>query len=358
MRTLVVLLSAAFAMSVRADETADDASFWLGPDEIDVVFGARTFRLGPRGAGVFAEVGAASAERQFWLGPDEIAWASVNRIAWLGPDEIAEAWTNRTFVLGALSFPLLGASVSWSEDVSEGKAWAQLSLAVTNGEAAAVTDVRYVFQDRSAQGVRLLGERALSGTGFASSATWRFVELSAADAAYAALTNGQVATWGEKQIGLMRENGVLGATEAAGYLGWVAWSAGGRMRFVPVGGGADLLMALGGVFDAPLSVEAANAALAFGRAARADGSDPVCAIAAFAVADGKIVGRVELLGEDGAANPPGGNVTATLLGTADLADDFTSCGEVTLAADGSFAVSVPDGLRFFRLRLEVVPLIK
>lgn len=358
MRALVVLLSAAFALSVRADESVDLSRFWLGPDGIAVASGDRAFRLGPRGAGVSAEVGAASADRQFWLGPNEIVRASDGRIAWLGPDEIAEAWTNRTFLLGALSIPLLGATVSWSEDAAKGLAWARLTLAVTNGEAVAVRDVRYVFQDRAAQAVRLLSDRALTGAGFEPSATWRFVELSADDVAYVALTNGQIAVWGEKQVGLMRENGALGANEAAGYLGWVAWSAGGRMRFIPVGGGADVLAALGGVFDAPLSVEAANVALAFGKAARADGSDPVCAIAAFAIADGKIVGRVELIDGDGAANPPGGNVTATLLGTAVLADDFAPCGEVALAADGSFAVPVPEGMWFFRLRLEVVPLIR
>ena len=89
-----------------------------------------------------------------------------------------------------------------------------------------------------------------------------------------------------------------------------------------------------------------------------DGSDPDCEIAAFMVGEGTIRGRIAFKGAGGKENAPGGNVKVTLYGANSLDGLFASCGTLALAADGTFETPIPAGKAFFRVKLEVVNVIK
>ena len=89
-----------------------------------------------------------------------------------------------------------------------------------------------------------------------------------------------------------------------------------------------------------------------------DGSDPDCEIAAFTVGEGTIRVRIALKGAGGKANAPGGNVKVTLFGATSLEGAFASCGTLALAADGTFETPIPNGKAFFKVKIEVVNVIK
>ena len=274
--------------------------------------------------------------------------------------------------------PRIGASIKWKLCYATGSLFAQLKLAVTNGQASAVENLKFVFEDRT-DGSRLWGassDRSKQGTVLTGwtglpAGTWRYVNVDGD--ALTAVKGGNTGTFGvqsgidtangtvataDRKIELYKKNAVISPEEANKFLGWVVWEAYGEQHCAPVGENAPMVANVARMLRAPLSVASVNKAAAYGSAYLMDGSDPDCEIAAFTVGEGTIRGRIALKGADGKAVAPGGNVKATLYGATSLDGLFASCGTLVLAADGTFATPIPAGKAFFRVKLEVVDVIK
>ena len=106
------------------------------------------------------------------------------------------------------------------------------------------------------------------------------------------------------------------------------------------------------------SVALLNASLAVG-VPLTDDSSPYCRLAAFSVDGGTIRGVVEV----GSSDPPargslGVNARVTVLGASSPEGPFAEVGAVAVAADGSFSLAVPEGARFFKLRIDVEEVVK
>ena len=159
------------------------------------------------------------------------------------------------------------------------------------------------------------------------------------------------------------QTGNEGAAKVGDFVGYVGWTSGGETLAVPVVAGTSSLhspLQAMGALSAPMSGKRLNASLAVG-VALDEKSSPYCRLASFAV-DGDILrGKVEVGREaKGAveAGTPGVNAAVVLLGARSLADKFEDVGSVAVAADGSFSLAKPEGMAFFKLRLDVVDIVK
>ena len=138
---------------------------------------------------------------------------------------------------------------------------------------------------------------------------------------------------------------------------------GGETFVVPVvAGGSALHAPLHSLHaaHAPLSRRVLNASLAVG-VPISDGASPYCQIMSFSVEGNRLRGVVEVGSTDGERTEKGvvgANAKVSLLGAKTPGGQFVEVASVDVASDGSFEVEKPDGMTFFKLRLDVVDVVK
>lgn len=146
-------------------------------------------------------------------------------------------------------------------------------------------------------------------------------------------------------------------------MGYVSWTSGGENFSIPVvAGGSPLHAPLQRLkpLSAPLSTRRLNASLAVG-VPLAEDSSPYCRLAAFSVSGEDILGVVEVGTEkDGreSCGALGANAKVALLGSATPDGSFAEVASVAVGADGSFSVKRPKDAAFFKLRIEVIDIVK
>lgn len=279
----------------------------------------------------------------------------------------------------------LTADIAWAYYKATGTYFAHLAVVCTNGLAAGIDDLSFRFADRlGADGAveaclwNTPGRAANPDAVTEGGETWRVVTL---DAARIAAENEPV-VYGvadtaaatipvlERAIELyvhrrvVPQTGNEGAAQVGDFVGYMNWTSGGETFAVPVvaeGSALHAPLAALRAASAPQSRTALNASLAVGVPVDA-ASDPYCRLAAFAVEGDTLRGVVEtgVRTADGAERKgtPGGNARVTLLGAASLADPFEEIATVTTAADGAFTLARPNGYAFFKLRLDIVDIVK
>ena len=116
-------------------------------------------------------------------------------------------------------------------------------------------------------------------------------------------------------------------------------------------------LSLGAIKSAkPASVENLNTSLAVG-AVVTDDSQPYCRLVEFAVEGGVASGRVEV-GAGDTQGSLGDNAEVHILGVKNLGDEFEEIAQVDCDESGSFSVSLPEGYKFFKVRLGVSETIR
>ena len=282
----------------------------------------------------------------------------------------------------------LSASLGWKYMQATGTYFAQLKLTCTNGFAAGVADLKFLFADRvGADGKTAAAlwrtplRAANPDTTVYGGETYRYVAL---DASLIAAENTPVAYGvadlaaatipvAERTIemyvrrGVSPEDGNAGTAEVDDFVGYVVWMSDGEPCVVPVVAGGAQAASLSGLAWRPRagaslpSPKMLNASLAVG-VMLDEGSSPYCRIAAFSVEGGVAKGRVEVGATVGAGEvlpgSLGANAAVTVLGSASPSGPFAEVATVDAAADGSFSLPVPDGVRFFRLRIDVAEAVR
>ena len=283
----------------------------------------------------------------------------------------------------------LSVELGWKLLKATGTYFAQLKVTCTGGIAAGIDDLKFLFADRvGADGKTAAAlwrtplRAANPDTTTYGGATYRHVALDAsqitavgvpvtfgvADLASATIPVAERTIEMYVRTGVSPEGGNAGAAQVDDFVGYVVWTSGGVTRAVPVVAGgsqaAAPLAALpsGRLGEATLPSAALpsparlNASLAVGVLLTED-SSPYCQVTAFSVEDGVMRGKVEV-GADGRAGALGANATVTVLGAASLAGPFAEVSAVTVAADGSFSLTIPPGAKFFKLRIDVKEVVK
>ena len=279
----------------------------------------------------------------------------------------------------------LTAELGWKYVKATGTYFAQLKLTCTNGLAAGISDLKFLFADRvGADGKTAAAlwrtplRAANPDTTSYGGAEYRCVAL---DASLITAENAPV-VYGvadlsadtipvaERTIemyvrrGVAPEDGNAGTAEVDDFVGCVVWTSGGEACALPVVAASAHAGPLSGLAwgarrSATLpSVALLNASLAVG-VPLTDDSSPYCRLAAFSVDGGTIRGVVEV----GSSDPPargslGANARVTVLGASSPEGPFAEVGAVAVAADGSFSLAVPEGARFFKLRIDVEEVVK
>jgi len=111
-----------------------------------------------------------------------------------------------------------------------------------------------------------------------------------------------------------------------------------------------------GATPQPLSLASVNRSLALGLPAVTEDSDPTLRIDSFTVDEGTVSGRVVTSAGD-AKGVPGANAVVTVLGAEELQGPYVEIDGAKCDAEGRFSVVTPAGVRFFKVRLEVVNVI-
>ena len=278
----------------------------------------------------------------------------------------------------------LTAEIKWCYLRASGTYFAQLNVTCTNGLAAGISDLKYMFADRVGTDGKV--EASLWNTPRRSAnsnveshdgETFRYVALDASQIAAEneAVTFG-VADTSASEIPLdectiemyvhrrvVPQTGNEGAAKVGDFVGYVSWTSGGENFSIPVvAGGSPLhapLQRLKPLSD-PLSARRLNASLAVG-VSLAEDSSPYCRLAAFSVSGEDIFGVVEVGTEkDGreSRGALGANAKVALLGSATPDGSFAEVASVAVGADGSFSVKRPKDAAFFKLRIEVIDIVK
>mgnify|MGYP002521820418 CR=1 FL=1 len=290
------------------------------------------------------------------------------------------------FAIGAppVSAAELAAEIDWKPLKATGTYFARLTVTCTNGLAAGIDDLRFLFADRiGADGTVeacLWDSRrraARAETEAHGGETYRAVALDTSRLA----AEGVPAVFGVADLSartipvaertvemyvrrrVVPQGGNEGAAEVGDFVGYVAWSSGGGTFAVPVVAGASALSAPLRALRAtgePLSRRALNASLAVG-VPLAEGAVPSCRLAAFSVDGETVSGRVEVgaaVGCEERTGALGANARVTLLGARSPGGPFVEVAAVDVAADGTFSVAKPEGAAFFKVRVEVVDVVK
>ena len=269
----------------------------------------------------------------------------------------------------------LTADVAWKYLQASGTYFAHLEVTCTNGLAAGVDDVRFLFADRIGDDGSLLAalwdtprRAANANTAEYDGVTYRCVGLGAS-----LITEENVpATYGVRDIGapqipvgertiemyvqkrVVPESGNEGAAKVGNFVGFLCWESGGVTKSVPVVARASRsfspLHAMRPL-AAPVSAARLNAALAVGVMPEEDG-EPYCKFSEFSVDGDTIRGKVEV-GADGQAGALGANARLVLLGGDSPGGALADLCTVEVGADGSFSAPAPNDARFFKLALEI-----
>ncbi|MBQ9430830.1 MAG: SUMF1/EgtB/PvdO family nonheme iron enzyme, partial [Kiritimatiellae bacterium] len=282
----------------------------------------------------------------------------------------------------------LTAEIAWAYLKATGTYFAQLKVTCTNGLAAGVDDLRFLFADRIGEDGKT--EAALWNTPARAAnpdtevrggETYRRVALapSLITAENAPVTYGvsdlaaSPVPVAERVIEMyvhrrvVPETGNEGAAKVGDFVGYVCWESGGEQKAIPLvadrsrSASIASLSSRASLSSLP-SPRLLNAVLAVG-VPLAEDSSPYCRIGAFSVEGGTIRGRIEVGAAavaTGATLPGslGANATVTVLGAKSPAGPFTELSAVAVAADGSFSLARPAGAAFFRLRLDIVDAVK
>lgn len=285
------------------------------------------------------------------------------------------------FVVSGLN-ACLYAEIGWKYLQASGTYFAQLNVTCTNGLAAGVADLRFLFADRTGDDGSLLAAlwntpgRAPSGnTAEYDGVAYRYAALDASRivsenvaVAYGVSDLGaEQIPVGERTIELyvqrrvVPETGNEGAAKVDDFVGWLCWETGGGMKAIPVVAGRSRAAALSSLAsNASLSSlpgpRLLNAALAVG-VVPGDGGEPYCRFSEFSVDGDAIRGRLEV-GADGTRGALGPNARVALLGGDSPEGPLARLGEVDVAADGSFALPAPEGAQFFRIAIEIEEVLK
>lgn len=284
-------------------------------------------------------------------------------------------YTGTKEVRFAIGVAELTADVAWKYLQASGTYFAHLEVTCTNGLAAGVANVRFLFADRIGDGGSLLaalwntpGRAANANTVDYDGVTYRCVDL---DASLIAAEN-VPATYGVRDVGasqipvgertiemyvqkrVVPESGNEGAAKVGNFVGFLCWESGGVTKSVPVVARASRsfspLHAMRPL-AAPVSAARLNAALAVGVMPGADGK-PYCRFSEFSIGGDTIRGKVEV-GADGQAGALGANARLVLLGGDSPGGALAELCTVEVGPDGSFSVPAPKDERFFRLALEI-----
>ena len=284
-------------------------------------------------------------------------------------------YTGTKEVRFAIGVAELTADVAWKYLQASGTYFAHLEVTCTNGLAAGVVNVRFLFADRIGDGGSLLaalwntpGRAANANTDEYDGSVYRCVDL---DASLITAEN-VPATYGVRDIGapqipvgertiemyvqkrVVPESGNEGAAKVGNFVGFLCWESGGVTKSVPVvarrSRSFQSLHAMRPL-AAPVSAARLNAALAVGVMPGEDG-EPYCRFSEFSIDGGMIRGKVEV-GADGQAGVLGANARLVLLGGDSPGGALAELCTVEVGPDGSFSVPAPKDERFFRLALEI-----
>ena len=158
---------------------------------------------------------------------------------------------------------------------------------------------------------------------------------------------------------------VLSGDDASVFIGWLVWQwtdafGAPQTATIPVTANKDYasLMAEEDPLAAPLTTDEMNLRLAAG-VTFDDPSDLSARLTAFAPAPRRLSGALKTVNEKtGEEGVPGANARLTLKGAATLDGVFETVGEGAANGDGTFEFAKPEALRFFRVDVEVVPVVK
>lgn len=284
-------------------------------------------------------------------------------------------YTGTKEVRFAIGVAELTADVAWKYLQASGTYFAHLEVTCTNGLAAGVVNVRFLFADRIGDGGSLLaalwntpGRAANANTVDYDGVTYRCVDL---DASLIAAEN-VPATYGVRDVGasqipvgertiemyvqkrVVPESGNEGVAKVGNFVGFLYWESGGVTKSVPVvAQGSRSFSPLHAMrpLAAPVSAARLNAALAVGVMPGADGK-PYCRFSEFSIGGDTIRGKVEV-GADGQAGALGANARLVLLGGDSPGGALADLCTVEVGADGSFSAPAPNDARFFKLALEI-----
>ena len=176
--------------------------------------------------------------------------------------------------------PWMGGTIAWDEDCQT----AELSMTVTNGTAAAITNLVFAFEDRD-DGSVLLTEGGGSAPVLRTEEswftpgvtnTWRYVTVPVESAAFIAVTNGET---GVVTVKFDLKKAGITPDEAAKYLGWVGWTAYGTRLYAPVCSWADEIAEYLPVSPTPVAERDINILLTDGYSVSYDGNGAAGAMA-------------------------------------------------------------------------------
>lgn len=284
-------------------------------------------------------------------------------------------YTGNQEVRFSIGIAELTADVAWKYLQASGTYFAHLEVTCTNGFAAGVNVVRFLFADRIGDDGSLLaalwntpGRAANANTDEYDGSVYRCVDL---DASLITAEN-VPATYGVHDVGapqipvgertiemyvqkrVVPESGNEGAAKVGNFVGFLCWESGGVTKSVPVvarrSRSFQSLHAMRPL-AAPVSAARLNAALAVGVMPGEDG-EPYCRFLEFSADGGMIRGKVEV-GADGRAGALGENARLVLLGGDSPGGALAELCTVEVGPDGSFSVPAPKDARFFRLALEI-----
>ena len=284
-------------------------------------------------------------------------------------------YTGTKEVRFAIGVAELTADVAWKYLQASGTYFAHLEVTCTNGLAAGVVNVRFLFADRIGDGGSLLaalwntpGRAANANTAEYDGGVYRCVDL---DASLITAEN-VPATYGVRDVGasqipvgertiemyvqkrVVPESGNEGAAKVGNFVGFLCWESGGVTKSVPVVARASRsFQSLHAMrpLAAPVSAARLNAALAVGVMPGEDG-EPYCRFSEFSIDGGMIRGKVEV-GADGQAGVLGANARIVLLKGDSPGGVMSELCSVKVGPDGSFSVPAPKDARFFKLALEI-----
>ena len=278
----------------------------------------------------------------------------------------------------------LTADISWKYLKATGTYFAQIKVTCTNGLDAGVNDLKFMFADRVGTDGTLeaalwksQSRAANPNTTTYGSESYRYVALdpslitaenvpvtfgvSNASAATIPVAERTVEMYVHRRV--VPQTGNEGAAKVGDFVGYVSWESGGETFVVPVvTGGSSLHSSLHAMrpLSAPLSCQVLNAALAVGVPLSSD-SCPYCRMTEFSVVGRSLTGKVEVGAEKGGRSQKGtlgSNATVTLLGAERPNGPFSEIEVVSVAQDGSFSMARPANVAFFKLRIDVVEVVK
>jgi len=264
-----------------------------------------------------------------------------------------------------------------------------LDVTCTNGDPTAVRELAFLYEDR-ADGYYLRvtnGDTRLSqvcaytngqGTVFAKAVfddAWvedniRRKPLNTTGRygvtnAFTAFPDANIVPKAERKICLVVTNGIRklavlkDAESLAKTLGYLSWmeTGGEVVHTSPLSATPEVARLFGSASLPPLSLSQVNRSLALGLPAVTADSDPTLCIEAFDIGESEISGRVAT--SDGERKGvPGGNARITVLGAATLGGAFVEVARPALSAQGEFSFAKPSGIAFFRVKLEVVDVVR